>query len=881
MSIRFSPFSASCLLPGLLLLSSFLPARDPGPSLPLEVRPSAWKGSWKKADFLLDHRYAPSFWTTCICLPDDWHKGLVGREGELLQDRGRAFHFAATWFTFHVPGAGRPLPARQTLEDPKVPLVRTSLAWERGAGLELSTFTVVPGSPLLVPPSPPVLPPITPVGSPDSLQDWAHPGPGVPSCFTRIHVGWGGKTLSYRIPVGRNRSCLAAAGLCEGYHSRPGIRPLLLRIEGGASTRVDPVAEAGPNRPVVRLLPGRDTDGDGFVLFQVLPAKDGKDRNTILNALWAFPAGSHPDPRALAAGKNPGHPPLAFLDCGIEDFKGRPPRMDIWTGTLSGASRLELRVHSRRILSWSPRKNTVLLEGIPFLVPSPPPKEARPTRDGLALVFSFPGKGPHPFCIARPAGARPRPVPSARARAEARRVGPWWKGRDLPWGRILLPDPAAQGLLDSCIRNIWQAREIKGGKPAFQVGPLVYRGLWIVDGSFLLEAVTFLGRWKEARAGIEHLLSFQGADGGFHLLRKYWKETGIVLWILRRHYELTGDRAWIDSLWPRVRRMVAFIHQLRKRAKGPCAGLLPPGFTDGGIGGIRPEYSNVYWTMVGLESARKLAHALGKEEDARAFGEEADSLRKAFDRAAARDGKKTPAGLVLPVVMPGGGKFSDVRGQWAFLHGIFPGRLWPPGHPLVRGIMAALEKSKREGIVYGSGWDAHGVWNYLASFYGHALLWLGKDLEAEKVFYAFANHSSPTLCWREEQSLKGAPPRETGDMPHNWASAEFIRFARNILVLERGKELHFLEGLPPTWLHPGAHIALKGILTSFGPVDLDLLVDGGGHRARVTLGLSASRPPEKVVLHLGTGKFRVLEGRLPGRMELEVALGKEPPRKDR
>ncbi len=864
----------ACLSSSLLLpLSPRLPAAPPGPSLPLEVRPAGKKGPWKKTDFLLDHRFSPPWWVTAICLPDDWHKGLVGRRGELLQDRGRRFHFASTWFTFQVPGAGEALPSRQSLEDPKVPLLRTLLPWKSGARLELTTFTVVPGSPLLEPLPPPPVPPISTVGRPASLEGWAHPGPGFAPCFSRIHVGWGGKDLVYKIPVGRNQACLVAAGLCEGYHREPGVRPLLLGVEGGRARKVDPVAEAGPDKPLVVLLEGKDADGDGFVLFRVSPVPGARDTNTILNALWAFPPGSRPDPAALAEGRDPGVKPAAFLDCGIQNFAGLPPRMDLWKGTLSGASRLQVRIHSARPLSWDGKRTAVLLGGVPFLVPFPAPEKVEKTGDGLALSFFFPGKGPHSFCLARPAGARPRAVPPASAEAEARRAAPWWKARDLPWGHILVPDPAVQGLLDSCIRNIWQAREIKNGKPAFQVGPLVYRGLWIVDGSFLLEAVTYLGRWKDARAGIEHILTYQRPDGGFQLLRKYWKETGIVLWILKRHFELTGDKAWISALWPRVRRMVAFIHDLRKKAKGECAGLLPPGFTDGGIGGVEPEYSNVYWTMVGLESARDMARALGKKEDAQAFGREADSLRRAFERAAARDGKKTPEGLVLPVVMPGGKrKYSDVRGQWAFLHGVFPGRLWPAGHPLVRGIMAALEKSKREGIIYGSGWNAKGVWNYLASFYGHALLWLRKDLEAEKVLYAFANHSSPTLCWREEQSLQGDPPRETGDMPHNWASAEFIRFVRHLLALERGRELHLLEGLPPTWLAPGAHTALLGILTSFGPLDLDLRVAPSGKTARVVLGVSPARPPAKVVLHLGKGNYKVLRGRLPGRMELEVGV---------
>jgi len=55
-------------------------------------------------------------------------------------------------------------------------------------------------------------------------------------------------------------------------------------------------------------------------------------------------------------------------------------------------------------------------------------------------------------------------------------------------------------MLEACVRNIWQAREIKQGRPAFHVGPTVYRGLWVVDGSFLLEAAAILGRGRDARA---------------------------------------------------------------------------------------------------------------------------------------------------------------------------------------------------------------------------------------------------------------------------------------------------------------------------------------------------------------------------------------------
>ena len=112
------------------------------------------------------------------------------------------------------------------------------------------------------------------------------------------------------------------------------------------------------------------------------------------------------------------------------------------------------------------------------------------------------------------------------------------------------------------------------------------------------------------------------------------------------------------------------------------------------------------------------------------------------------------------------------------------------------GNMAMLEATEREGMVYGTGWDATGIWNYFASFYGHAWLWQGNGRKAAEMLYAFANHAAPVLDWREEQSLKGKPYKKVGDMPHNWASAEFIRLTVHLLELDRGDELHLLEGLP-------------------------------------------------------------------------------------
>jgi len=59
-------------------------------------------------------------------------------------------------------------------------------------------------------------------------------------------------------------------------------------------------------------------------------------------------------------------------------------------------------------------------------------------------------------------------------------------------------------------------------------------------------------------------------------------------------------------------------------------------------------------------------------------------------------------------------------------------------------------------------------------------------------------------------------------MPHNWASAEFIRLAAHLLALDRGDESHLFEGMPRKWVVPGKAIRLEGLYTPYGKRDLEL-----------------------------------------------------------
>lgn len=414
-----------------------------------------------------------------------------------------------------------------------------------------------------------------------------------------------------------------------------------------------------------------------------------------------------------------------------------------------------------------------------------------------------------------------------------------------------IPDPDVMDMITACARNIMQARDIKDGLAEFQVGPTCYRGLWVVDGHFILEAARYLGHDYASEQGIQALLRRVQVDGSIAQIPSHTKETGISLATFVRHCELDNDWERLASIWHIVQNAVKHIQKLREESKergedAPEYGLMPASFGDGGLGGWRPEYTTTLWTLVGLKEATKAAAILGYEEDEKLFQAEFDDLMAVFRAKAERDMQTLPDGTsYLPMWMPDGssehrdlqdyeGEISPylhlqpASGSWALAQAIYPGEIFAPDDPIVQNFCTLLDQlDDEEGIPASTGWLPHNaVWNYAASFNAHVLLYAGRSDKAIDYLYDFANHATPTRVWREEQSLRSASYEQfLGDMPHNWASAEFVRLTRNLLIFERGNTLELLAGLPPEWIESDTTIQLDAIPTRFGKVSILISFD--------------------------------------------------------
>jgi len=823
---------------------------------------------------VLDFRYAPYRWQTCIGLPDDPYKSIVGSDGGLYYDYGGGrFHDFKTRILAQIDTEGTADEVRQHLHDARTPVVITEQDWgdltlqqyawarapESGTidqwskqrvdylwlkmvnrGAQTATGQIV----IQIDPKDRVVvneahcdlidqrdPSVTfatasPAcerveyasqpgnhllidDTPGTHRNWARPTVPCHRRFRDVLVGWSGP-LAFTYPVESGKTYHVAFGLIEGHHTEPGVRPLEIRIEGQTEREIDLVGEFGRNHPAVLCFEAQDRNNNGLLEMGVYSPDSAEDTNTILSALWVFDAKTAPTDQNILEGKADAQA-LALAD-------------------------LNALAHQRNTLKLLFAQETLA-----------------PGQESCALLTVYQGHN---------ASVR---TTEKQAADEYDRAIRHWAQLDLPYDRIVVPDPNVQALLDACIRNIYQAREIKEGRPAFQVGPTCYRGTWAADGPFILEAVTYLGRAAETRAGLEQQVDQDQGPGGV----AFSKKSGLRLWMMWRHAQLTGDWKWLRTMWPRVERevnqIVAYRRMTLSDPNQANYGLMPIGFGDGGLGGKHREYTNVYWTLAGLKAAIEIAGKLDKSEH-HAWQAEFNDYWRHLERARNRDKQTDRFGNVyVPVTMTGEAPQLPQRGAWAFLQSLFPGRLFDTDDQLMRGTMAMLEATEREGLIHGTGWLPEGIWNYAASFYGHAQLWLGRGSKAAATLYAFGNHACPLLSWREEQNLAGQPEAYCGDMPHNWASAEFIRLIRHLMILERGSELHLLEGLPTTWTRPGDTIHLTQIPTSFGEMSLRIEIAPDGRSAKLTCQPPQREPIERLVVHTEHFGRRIVTARLAGR----------------
>lgn len=525
-------------------------------------------------------------------------------------------------------------------------------------------------------------------------------------------------------------------------------------------------------------------------------------------------------------------------------------RVDNVLITIPAGAAASIVVRTRQPLT---KDGTKILAGGKMLMVSDTPLRVRD--DGTAWVLStaYTGKQTEIFLRFPQEGAPAAAEPQALL-AEARA---YWNGWQALAGGVQMSYPRPyQEFLTACTRNILQAREVRNGSLTFQVGPTCYRGLWVVDGNFILEAARYLGYDADVLRGLHTTWEYQRPDGALDAGggSEHYKDSGIAIFTTVRQCELGQEWSDFDALRPKMVRAVEFLRATREKGlqeDSPAgrAGVFPRGFSDGGIGKAS-EFTNALWNCAGLQAA---APRLPEAQSLYA------ELRKSLDAASKQQMTRHAQGFeYLPMVFREDPLWQDPdpnkrpqpqSAQWALSQAIFPGTLYTREDPVVRGHVRLMQSCTQEDVPIETGWiHVGGLWTYNAAFAAHAYLWAGERDSAGQSFRGFLNHATPLWCWREEQPLsKAVNAGYIGDMPHNWASAECVLYLRHMMALEDGDTLRLLDGVGAEDLAYGEPFVLKNSPTRFGRLDLTLEPVGG--KWKLNYELRGGPKPRRVVVN--------------------------------
>jgi hypothetical protein len=790
----------------------------------------------------VDFRWAPASSFAVICLPDDWQKTVVTSDGALGYDFGPG-PYARPLTRVSVGVREESLAvSRQYLADPSVPVMTTEF---EGKTLRMSqlTFAIIPD-------------PLAPstagfadtsyyrVGGLNGCAAWVLPEKSVPGAFR--HVAWGtNRPIRFRVKVERGSRKRVALGFCEAYKPRAGTRVLELRVEGAEPLIFDPLAQGGRNEPQVVTLAGEDLDGNGELAIEVHAAPSSPDPNVILNALWVFPETCAVSTAELLVNDDPACAELR-VPCGTEMERGAPaPRIDVLRARFEGGEATPvLRVLSRRTLAYDPALRAVRAGETAIVVPRPVPTRVQEVEGGLILELPAGSPSATVYVIN---GANPG-IPSGLLEDPQRalsNVQHFWKAQTrVPRERITVPDSGIQYLLDASVRTIYQVREQVDGRFQLQPGPSVYRGLWVGDLALTAVAALMLGDTAGVKDLVEQVLTFQRPDGQVRVMAPVVSltETPMLVFALNRLARSTGNRAWLRQHWDAVCRGVEWIRARRQttlQSPGALyAGLMPPGFVDGGISAPTADYGSVWWALIGLEAAIDGAGRVGDSVRAREWETLYAELIASMRHAARRDLQVDTTGeRFLPVAVGGSPETHPQRGQYTFLlalpYGEFFAREDTLTREIIRGNLSLLDARTAEGLVVNAGWLDQGVWPWLGAFHSMAHALYGNRGRATELLYAVANHAAPSGTWVEEQRLKDVGVAVSGDESNAEASGAFIAAVRTMIARERGQDLELLPCVPARWIKPEARVELCDTYGPFGPFSLTLTVDATGENAHL------------------------------------------------
>ena len=434
-----------------------------------------------------------------------------------------------------------------------------------------------------------------------------------------------------------------------------------------------------------------------------------------------------------------------------------------------------------------------------------------------------------------------------QALADARRL---W---DAELGALNVEFPGSGASMSRTLRTALADVLINARGPAIQPGTRSYRRSWIRDGALTSAALMRLGHASEARAFLDWYIPYQFADGkvpccvdlrGADPVPENDSD-GELLYLAAEYVRMTRDTATAVRHWAQLRKAAAHLDSLRRTRRTALYqsaeslfvfGLVPPSISHEGYS-AKPAYSywDDWWAVQGMRDAAWLATVVGDVSGTRALSSSATEL--AGDVA---NSIKRSMAMHHMSVLPGAAELGDFDPTSSTI-ALEPAQGMTIVPPKV--LYATFDSAWKNFTARRDGkepWEVYTPyeWRQVGS-----LIRLGQPERAHALAAWFMDTRRPSEWneWSEAVWRDPRAPKFVGDMPHGWVESDFIRATLDFVEYERAGDSTLVvgAGIPIAWARDAAGVAVRGVHTWWGVLDLRTTASGN----RVTMEISGVTPP--------------------------------------
>jgi len=364
--------------------------------------------------------------------------------------------------------------------------------------------------------------------------------------------------------------------------------------------------------------------------------------------------------------------------------------------------------------------------------------------------------------------------------------------------------------------------------PRLQPGTRSYSRSWIRDGVMISEGLLRLGREDVAREYMEWFAPYQFANGmvpccvddrGSDPVPEN-DSHGELIYGIAEYYRYTGDRAFLERMWPRVSGAYGYMEQLRQSERNEpnfmrnpaFYGMMPVSISHEGYS-AKPVHSywDNFWALRGYKDAVDIATALEKSEEIPQFTASRDEFHGDLGASLAAAVREHRIDF-----LPGSAELGDSDATSTTIalapggeQGRLPQDLLSNTFERYWRLLADRRDGKQEWKDY-----TPYEWRNVAAFV--RLGWRERAWDALEFFFK----DRTPQAWNQWAEVVSHTPRKpffVGDLPHAWVASDFVRSVLDMFAYGREVDdsVVIAAGLPVRWFE-GQGVSIADLRTPQG-----------------------------------------------------------------